>query len=996
MPQSIQIVPKYSYPYVETVINDNTKVTETNTDTRIDPSVTYAFPFVSSKGVDNVFVRKTSYDSFVSTYGTSNYKKYGQPLMMPLALLRKPNTYVWGMRVMPENATYSNAVISLYYKADETNDTVKASERRFRMKFIVKFLEGISDVKTFNKKYVELDGTELVNDKYVDDEGYTQAPVMGIRVAGRGKYGDNYSVHIDTNKSYEKEYGIKMYDFVIMNNEGGLNKIATYTGSIVSSSKYDASTLVNDILENSNIGDVPVYISMNEAGVEDVYDAYVSFLTELYPSLEAEYDETFAKYAEIFANVSISRESLTNMVNGNERVPTGIIAKDADGNDVKLSDAVSELQKIMSIIKDSNPDNIIDIDEFDPFFAKKVASTELLPCIMYPSEVPKGGIPAGANPADYTTSKLMPSFGSVKGVGVNYGTNGYFDNPRILDTDGFIVTSKTVAVDAEGETVFPKEVEVPATIVKFVDSTDNSYYINSGTATIPVYTHYNADGTTVQVDVVTFATATSTTEGALEVVANDYTGKTVYAVATSGDTGALKVVADDADPFDSETQIKISDVTGITVNVGDYVTKTEVPFDPETQIKIGEVTGISVVVGDYVTKTVTKEDEVVNTDEVTAKIEAGELTRVEDVDPEKTVTVTKYYREDGVTEGVEPINTNASKYYYEDGKECTTDVTQWTVAQEIDECYKNAFNGTFDRKVLSSRRIPVTAWFDANYSYEVKQVLAELVVVRNDAPLYLDCGIEMESFSKSNINSLIRDYAIFSTIGSDKTGIENHCLISKNTQHFMVRETPSQKRVKVSITYFLAQQFADHVIDYGTHIPMVKAKAQLTGHIRDTLEPSIEDYEADLKEELYQNNFNYFETLDDNVFQRATQTTAQTDLTDLSEENNVFTLYAIKRIIETDIHSRLYDFADASEREHFSAFEKAKFSDWTGSKVLSIDIEFRVNKWEFDRSILHCYVAVVFRGLQKRAILEIDINKRTYEDSTNTDDNGSTTGTIML
>ena len=110
-------------------------------------------------------------------------------------------------------------------------------------------------------------------------------------------------------------------------------------------------------------------------------------------------------------------------------------------------------------------------------------------------------------------------------------------------------------------------------------------------------------------DVVTFTKGASTDTGALQVVADDYAGTVVYTAAQSTDTGALQVVADGADPFDAETQIKISDVTGITVEVGDYVTKTTVPFDAETQIKIGDVTGITVNVGDYVIKTVTPFDE---------------------------------------------------------------------------------------------------------------------------------------------------------------------------------------------------------------------------------------------------------------------------------------------------------------------------------------------------------------------------------------------------
>ena len=58
MAQIAQIVPKFSFPYVETVINDYTQVNSTTDVARTNPIVTYVFPFISSKGIDNVFIRK--------------------------------------------------------------------------------------------------------------------------------------------------------------------------------------------------------------------------------------------------------------------------------------------------------------------------------------------------------------------------------------------------------------------------------------------------------------------------------------------------------------------------------------------------------------------------------------------------------------------------------------------------------------------------------------------------------------------------------------------------------------------------------------------------------------------------------------------------------------------------------------------------------------------------------------------------------------------------
>lgn len=100
-----------------------------------------------------------------------------------------------------------------------------------------------------------------------------------------------------------------------------------------------------------------------------------------------------------------------------------------------------------------------------------------------------------------------------------------------------------------------------------------------------------------------YVKATSTDEGALKVVANDDDVVT-FTKGTSTDTGALQVVADDADPFDAETQIKIGDVTGITVTVGEYVIKTVTPFDESTMVVLADVTAdvTDAVVGDYVVK----------------------------------------------------------------------------------------------------------------------------------------------------------------------------------------------------------------------------------------------------------------------------------------------------------------------------------------------------------------------------------------------------------
>ena len=686
MAQSIQIVPKFSFPHVETVVNDYTLVADTEqNDVVADTVVRYIFPFVSSKGVDNRFIRKRTRSAIVSAYGETNWKKYGQPLMQALHVAEAPNTEVWCMRVMPDDATYAHNIISAYYKADTAEDVPTASNRKFRIKYVQKAstdpIKKVDDLKTAAAK---LDG-EAVNGVYTDGEGYTQIPgVVTLYSAGRGKYGNNYRVRMAQDLYYEKDYGIKYYNFEVISAESGLTKEATYVGTMYTSPKYNETTLITDVLMDVDDGLVPVFVNVDEAGIEDLYNAYVEWVTDLAIDLQAEYDAV------------------------NEDTAEATAAKKA-----AIAARIAEAT------------NIPDVDEFDAIFGRNVAAST---------------------------------------------TNSFIVFPTALTAD-----------------------------VVLEEGTDEAAYVKN-------------------------------------------------ALYTSSD-----VVAWDS-------------VTG-------------------------------------------------------AKLFGGN-----------------------------------------DGAFDTADAKT-----AIETCYANAFSGVYDKRILTAKRIKANALWDANYPLSVKKKIAELALLRNDAICYIDAGI-MSSFGTTELTQLVSDYSVF-----------DDYKISKNVHHYYIKEATTKKRVPVTITYFLARQFADHIINYGFHVPFVKSYAQLTGHVKDSLSPSVEDFETELKETLTTNRFNFFETIDDNVYQRATQNTAQMTNSDLLEENNINTLYEMKRIVEADITDRLYDFTDAEARQRFRNYEVAKFTDWSGREVESFDIDFRMNAWEADRSILHAYMDVTFRGLQKRAILEIDVNKRAFD-----------------
>lgn len=652
MPQEIQIVPKFQHPHVETYINDYTQYTDESS-TPIDTNSKFICVFRSSMGPDNVIIKKNDLSDFKKTYGKSDYSKYGQPLMMPIAMLTSGSATCYCMRVMPDDAYAANSVLYALYKTDEETGKMTI---KYRVAYIPKdsFTSPTSykTAKAF-KKALRTRATAFYS-KEKDADGFMSMPIATFRMQGRGIYGNEYRWRITRNTEYENDYGIKMYSFEALSTSNGLKTEGNYVGSLVTSNKYTDTTLINDILDDQEVGTTVMDVQVFDEYIEELYDTFKEFVGNLDESMR---------------------------------------------------------------------DEVPDLDGFDPFF----------------------GI-------------------TLKGESVN----------RNID------------------------------IVPEADDTDD-----------------------ISVD---------------RVQGTSFVG---------GDDGAF---SDDA-----------------------------------------------------------------------------------------TYTITTVVND----EVVETTYTGAQAVFLAEN-----------------DAYIAAFSGELDRSILSTRRVPTTAILDANYSFEVKQALADLVNTRESGMLYLDMGTET---TLAQMTNLIDQYSIFNTRN-----------ISKNFQHYVVKDYETKKRCEVTVTFFFAQALASHYNNNGTHVPFVKRYAQLTGHMKNSLEPCIDDIDDDIKEKLYVNRINYFETVEENVFQRATQSTSQMINSDLLEENNMNVLFELKSDLERDCWDALYNFTSAADRAAFTEYENAKHANWKGIKCDTLSITFDANEWEAERSIIHCYAAIQFRNLNKRTIIEIDVNKRNF------------------
>lgn len=283
----------------------------------------------------------------------------------------------------------------------------------------------------------------------------------------------------------------------------------------------------------------------------------------------------------------------------------------------------------------------------------------------------------------------------------------------------------------------------------------------------------------------------------------------------------------------------------------------------------------------------------------------------------------------------------------------------------------------YGRAPFSKRRTPAEFILDANYPVSVKMALYELALKRTDAKLYLDCGT-----TNNTLDELVTyDTTNFYDDGVSKFSASNadvmDYIVTREGQWYKTRDPFTGKIIDVTYTWFLAQSLPTHLIDNGTHIPFIGERyTLLTGHITNSVRPNIDADDLESKQILWERRINSVDTLSENRYARSTQVTVQTDISDLTEDSNVFVLLEMKRMLEDITLRRLFDFSDAEDRRRFTDEADRVFATYPNRKVREYKVSFDMNEYEQARNILHCYLTVIFRQISTRAIVEIDINRR--------------------
>jgi hypothetical protein len=227
------------HPSVYSTITDNSSSYVTATGT------TKLFVvFTSEKGIDNKIQLITTASEFEFYYGTPDIKKYGQSLYQIINWLTAGGA-VYCLRVLPEDAGYSNAIVNIQTKTNEKEvydvDGNLVIVPDVTIKTCVTYTNvSNSDSTTLANMLDTVTGTKTI-DNYVNNLLFAVIPI------GRGSGYNDLGFKISLSTQYDDTYDFRLYNFEVTK-VTDTGSIKTIQGPFLVSFDSDALSLSGESL----------------------------------------------------------------------------------------------------------------------------------------------------------------------------------------------------------------------------------------------------------------------------------------------------------------------------------------------------------------------------------------------------------------------------------------------------------------------------------------------------------------------------------------------------------------------------------------------------------------------------------------------------------------------------------------------------------------------------------------------------------------------------
>jgi hypothetical protein len=143
--------------------------------------------------------------------------------------------------------------------------------------------------------------------------------------------------------------------------------------------------------------------------------------------------------------------------------------------------------------------------------------------------------------------------------------------------------------------------------------------------------------------------------------------------------------------------------------------------------------------------------------------------------------------------------------------------------------------------------------------------------------------------------------------------------------------------------------------------------------------PDIDTTDWDYRELMYNSGGNsWIPDVNGDLMRRSQRTLMRgSDTSDLIQESNMRTLTQLVFLLQNKLETKLFEYNDDSILRTMQDEVNNMFTNWVGNLVDALDIHFERDTNPVDGGeLVVCYVDVVFRGINLRIPIIVNVNRR--------------------
>jgi hypothetical protein len=459
---------------------------------------------------------------------------------------------------------------------------------------------------------------------------------------------------------------------------------------------------------------------------------------------------------------------------------------------------------------------------------------------------------------------------------------------------------------------------------------------------------------------------------------------------------------------------------------GEWMIDTSVPTDaPDPQVADGWVLGglsLNFVAGNFTWVQDARAAVLINRYTVTGTI--GSLYRIQ---MNKVTIPANYYSS---SYGIN-VTSSSSDVKLHDGY--TGFFDEYGTAEMSDIEYKweysrllvKAFRGQIDPRIMSPTRVPAKYLFDGGWntvvgqsalpsmSYSAADLIAASTIFTADEKDEVLFNPELTAgWSAQNSEIDVKqamydlmDYRVYSGIPEDKrpvgpgSGMSLHLdsgvtdaemALTINNSFIKRFDNPNASwdiggwyASVDGLPYTYVKRLADnlfrHCQTYTVNKPFVNTYSKIDRSEYVSYFPDIDTTDWDYRELMYNSGGNaWIPDVNGAIMRRSQRTLMRgSDTSDLIQESNMRTLTQLVYILQNKLDEKLFEYNDDSFLRTMQDEVTNMFTNWVGSLVDGLDIHFERDINPLDGGeLIVCYVDVVFRGINLRIPVIVNVNRR--------------------